>query len=496
MHSTTLEWADHLLPADAARGLAPAERRSVLLLIHLTLIGILVCAGLAESAVQIDHQILLYVACLGLTLSLAWILASWFWLRRTLFEPYCLFMVAAGLFNGGQAVLEVFGLNTTAMLAGRASPDVLIPGLYLVTLSMLTTHAGALFAAAGNTGRPPLEQSDEVDRLTAARRVGWVLLAIAAIPASVLLWQSVGIVLDYGYMWLYRRDESLSVIWALTGFLVPGILFLVAGSKGKRWIQVLCLSLAALYAAINLFLGVRGTVVISGVVIAWMFDRTVRRIPRTLIVVLAVLGLVALSFIRETRATGGRWRLTIDDQIESLSNLQNPVSSAVSEMGYSLVTVTHTLSLVPAVRDFDYGTSYLYAISTIVPNLGWDVHPGKAHGLLSDWLVQTVEPAVAAAGGGLGYSFIAEAYLNFGWIGGPLWLALLGYLFTRVFLMADSGDPARQACVASFLCSFLVFARGESAIVFRGAVWYALLPYLLTLAISIRRDRRAASTWL
>ncbi len=460
------------------------------MLLHLTLIGVLVCAGLAKSALQIDSDTLVYATSVAFTFSFIWILASWLWLRGTLFEPYALFMLAAGLFNGGQAILEVFGLNSGAMLSGRASPDVLAAALYFVTLCLMTTHAGALLAASAPSPNRADSPHGSTDRSRATRRVGWILLAIAAIPASVLIWQSVSIVLDYGYIWLYRRDDSASVVWALTGLLVPGILFVLAAAKETRWMQAFCVILAALYAGVHLFLGSRATVVISGVAFAWVFERSIHRLPRALIVALCMIGLLAISFVRETRGASGRSRLTMDGQIEALSKLQNPVVSALSEMGYSLTTVTHTLSLVPASRDFDYGTSYLYAASTIVPNLGWDVHPGKAHGLLSDWLVQTVEPAVAASGGGLGYSFIAEAYLNFGWVGGPICLALVGFAFTRLFLMADNGDPARHALVASFLASFLVFARGESATVVRGVVWYALIPYLLVLGISVRRRRR------
>jgi oligosaccharide repeat unit polymerase len=495
MHSTTLEWDTGPLPVGALRGLIAAEKKNVLLLVHLTLIGVWVCAGLAESAVQIDRQTLLYTVAVAFTLSFTWILASWLWLRGSLFEPYPLFMIAAGLFNGGQAILEVFGLNSGMMLSGRAPADVLISALYLVTLCLMTTHAGALFSASGRSAAASRIPEDCRDRARATRRVGWILLAVAAVPASILIWQSVSIVLDYGYIWLYRRDDSTSVVWILTGLLVPGILFLLAGAKESRWTKAFCLALASSHAAIHLFLGSRGTVVISGVAFAWVFERSIRRLPRSLIIGFCLVGLVAISFVRETRGSLGRSRLTMDDQIESLSRLRNPIASAVSEMGYTLVTVTHTLSLVPASREFDHGTSYLYAASTIVPNLGWEVHPGKAHGLLSDWLVQTVEPAVAAAGGGLGYSFIAEAFLNFGWVGGPIWLAFLGFGVTRLFLLADAADPARRAFVASFLCSFLVFARGESATVVRGVVWYALVPYLLVLAISVRRRRRFSRQW-
>jgi hypothetical protein len=103
---------------------------------------------------------------------------------------------------------------------------------------------------------------------------------------------------------------------------------------------------------------------------------------------------------------------------------------------------------------------------------------------------------VAAAGGGLGYSFIAEAYLNFGWFGAPIWLAFIGYLLMRLFMQSDTSDPARHAMVASFLSFFFVFTRGESAIVVRGLVWYACLPYLLAAILTIRGRRREVRTTL
>src|SRR5690606_22908143 len=140
-----------------------------------------------------------------------------------------------------------------------------------------------------------------------------------------------------------------------------------------------------------------------------------------------------------------------------------------------------------------HGASYFYALTAIMPNVGWEVHPTIRHGTLSEWLVKTVDPVIAAAGGGLGCSVIAEAYLNFGWVGGPLWLMLLGYGLSWLFMKSDGTDPARLALAASFLSFFFVFARGEAAIVARGLVWYALAPYLLAVLLT-KRSRQNSQT--
>jgi oligosaccharide repeat unit polymerase len=463
-------------------------RPTPIFVIHGILVFLLAAAGLLQSVLQLDAERLHYPACLAVTATFSWILISWYWLRRTLFEPYPLFMLAAALFNAGQAFLEVLGWNANGMLGGRVAPEILTTALYQVAISVALMHAGALVAYA-NRGRRDEAEPDEARR-RASRMAGWCLLGVSIVPTVILFRGSFSLVMDHGYMSLFRNFNTLSTALALSAFLVPGIIFLLAGSARSTGVQLFCLAVTVAYAGMYLFLGARGSAAMTCVAVVWVFDRAIRPIPRTLIAVLALVAMIVFPLVRETRATSGRYRMTLEDQLQTLSNLENPVSSSVSEMGHSLVTVTHTLSLVPEVRPYDNGASYFFALAAIIPNLGWAVHPSIQHGLLSEWLVKTVDPVIAAAGGGLGFSFIAEAYLNFGWFGGPLWLGAVGFGLCWLFLKADGADPARHALAASFLAFFFVFARGEAAIVARGLVWYALLPYLLAVILTTRKRLR------
>jgi oligosaccharide repeat unit polymerase len=460
-------------------------RRKAILFVQVAWMAVLCAAGLIYPMSQLDPETLIYPVCLSATLTLVWALWSWYLLRGTLFEPYPLFLLSAGLFNAGQALLELFGMNSDGILHGRVSPDILVPALHLVAVGAAFLHCGALMALAGKRGED-LAAAAAPARSRATRWVGWFLLAVAVVPTVTLFQTSFAVVMDHGYMSLFRDLNTRSTALALSAFFVPGILFLLAGSKQKRGVQILCLTLTAAYAGMYLFLGARGSAAMICVAVAWVFDRSIHRLSRVLILLMAVAALIVFPLIRETRSTGGRYRLSFEDQLETLTNLESPVSSSVSEMGFSLVTVTHTLTLVPASRPYDYGASYWYALMAIIPNVGWEVHPTVAHGLLSDWLIRTVDPVVARSGGGLGFSFVAEAYLNFGWYGGPVWLGLVGFVLSRLFLKADGMDAARHAFAASFLSFFFVFARGEAAIVARGLVWYAVVPYILVVMLTAR----------
>src|SRR6185312_5686659 len=154
--------------------------------------------------------------------------------------------------------------------------------------------------------------------------------------------------------------------------------------------------------------------------------------------------------IAATRDTSGADRLSAGALINAFSGINNPAVAILSETGGTMVTVAHTLTLVPSVRGYDFGAQYFFAGTSLVPNLFWTLHPAVAHGLASDWLVWLVDPSFAAQGGGFGYSFIAEGYLNFGWFA-PLFLGVVGYFFARlVFWGCRTGAPVRLAAVASF----------------------------------------------
>jgi oligosaccharide repeat unit polymerase len=148
---------------------------------------------------------------------------------------------------------------------------------------------------------------------------------------------------------------------------------------------------------------------------------------------------------------------------------------------------------VPSSRAFDNGVSYAYAILTVFPNLFWPVHPTIAHGTASDWLVSTVDPFAAANQGGLGYSCIAEAYLNFGWTGVAIIMSIVGFGAGKLGIVQREENRGRLAMVAAFTAFALRFPRDESASLVRAFAWYSFLPYVSARLVSqLGRSLRVA----
>jgi oligosaccharide repeat unit polymerase len=411
------------------------------------------------------------------TLSIAWILCSWYWLRGSLFEPYGLFVIATALFNGGKAPLELLGVNPKGILEGRFPQELVVCSLYLVTISILALHTGALVALAMRRSRSIT--CNRTQRERAVRITGWALLAASTFPSYLLLRKSLFIVMEHGYMELFRQSNSIGLLGTLSGLFVPGLIYLMAGTKGHRSVLYGAMAAGGVYIAICLLIGERAAAVMGGVAMAWVYDRTVRRIPRWLVVTAAVMALVVFTFVKDTRQQSDQSRTDLKQRWTAISAPQTLIYASLAEMGETQSVVAHVVALVPAVRDFDFGVSYLFGVVGIVPNVGWEVHPSVAHGLLCDWLIRTVDPVIADSGGGLGFSYIAEAYLNFGWAGGPVLIGIMGFGLGCLFNGVDHGDAGRTALVASFLSVILIAVRGESAVILRGLVWYSVFPYFL-----------------
>jgi hypothetical protein len=452
----------------------------------------LILAGLLAESLDLnpEHATTAFSICVA---SIAfWTFWSWYKVQGTIFDPYALVLLSSWLFNGGQILLEVFRLNENGILDSRFSPETVLKTEYLVALAICSVHFGALIAnPAGDAARRGHTKSGGIRRDLSwhTRWAGWAMLLVSIGPAILVFQDAARTVLAGGYLSLYQR--SLETGFATTprviaNFLVPSALFLLAGSKGKRTAVAVSAIVVVAYAAATFFLGSRSAASTALIAYVWLYSRTICRIrARYLMVPALLLAFVAFPLIRVVRDTRGTDRMSLEATRGAWSAIDNPVVSALSEMGHSMCTVSHTLELVPAFRPFDAGTSYAYGFLAAVPNVAWPVHPTTAHGTLSTWLVRTVEPMTAATGGGLGYSYIAEAYANFGWIGVPAILFFFGLAASRLSSLAmQRTDPAMLALTAASLAVAIIYARAETADFVRDTTWYAIAPFLLVRFLS------------
>jgi hypothetical protein len=477
---------------ESIQSISPSVRGQRVVLAHGLVCGVVAPCVAAASYSLRGSESLIYPLCLALTVLLGWSMWSWHAVSRRLFDPYGLFLVVAFLFNSGHALLATFGANPLGVLDERFSVDTTVMTLTFTLLSLAAFHLGALLSLTVKSkerGAAPEPSVEDINTL------GWAMFAIAAIPAAIVLYDALTVTLPSGYFALFGSDAPVGFDAAprvLASLLVPAALFLLAGSQKSVLQRGVSAGVLGTYSLTMLIVGSRAPAMMSLVAYAWLWNRVIRRIPKAILVTGTIGVLFLLPLVRTVRGDLGADRFLAPSLRDAFLTIDSPALESVREMGGTMKTIAYTIDLVPDTRDYDRGLSYAYAMLTIVPNAFWELHPTIAHGLAGRWLTNTVDPVLARMGGGLGYSFVAESYLNFGWLG-PFVLCVFGFALGRFAQWAScSASLLRAAVAATFVSSFLFFARSETGAIVRPLFWCSLMPFLACCLLARVRQRIVA----
>jgi oligosaccharide repeat unit polymerase len=461
---------------------------------------------------------------LGLTI---WFFVSWYLSTERLFDPYVLFLIASTIFNGGQGILEVFGLNVDGYLHGKFSFAESLQIIYTVALGIGGMHAGALLCLAlehkqnqsdrarsfleGLSGRKVFSQLGELRQpsrllalppalppashqsflsdiipLNSALAVGKFFFYISILPVLITVLGAIVAARAGGYESLYQNQATgaAGAATVIADFLFPGVYLIVAAGNRAPRLRTAALWLMMLYTVGKMATGTRGAATMPLLALLWLWDRVVKPVPRGLLIGGALfLLIVVFPFIGATRnETAGVDPTSIDFITKTLFGADNPLVASISEMGFSATTIGWTYDLVPKVRPFAMGSSFLVAVLTLIPNVfAAGRHPAltmTGYDIPDFWLVSEIDKEFFERGGSFGFSFIAEAYLNFGWFG-ILYMIALGFAFAKfVQWSMKDGDGVKMAIVATFVSFFLFYPRGSVQMICRPFLWYAVFPYI------------------
>lgn len=425
-----------------------------------------------------------YGLCVFLGIFSIWSLWSWKRVTGYYCDLYSLVLLTLVLFSGGQAILEIFELNPHGILNGIHPESVTKDCVLLVVNCLMAFHSGALLHAFTLRNRKPAEIAAMEETAKPSRGLGTIMIMISLAPASYVLYQDWIVAQAYGYMALYQQSNVPTGVdnWyaILATFLVPGALLLLAGSQG-RYIGVLIpWILIAVPSVAYLLIGHRNVGLQALAALLWLHSAAIKPISRKFVILGVVIGLFVVPALASLRDDPAYSKNKLEFLLNAFEKIESPLVSNLTEMGGTLSTIVYTVELVPQVRPYDWGLGYLTALTTVIPNLFWDIHPAQKRGAPTEWLINQVDPYVARFGGGIGFSMIAEAYLNFTWYGAPFFMLFLGFTVgSFVLWVLERPDSLRLATEASLISFVLFFARADSHMIMRPLFWMCLIPYLI-----------------
>lgn len=412
--------------------------------------------------------------------------------KKGVFHISIFFVLMLFLFLQGQVLLNAFNITIDGLLSNKFSNTDLTNGILQIhifiaifIIAVALNRKGCERAMCGNH-----EKLIGEDRT--ALKVGYII-SLCSIPFELYVSiTKLNLALTSGYASLYQEVALNSIPSSakiLSYFFMPGCFYIFFSSQSGSFHEKLAVVLLSTHMTIQLLTGYRSLGIIPMLLIIYGLsekskflhaksNKKMKKRIRLLCVLTLLIVILVFPVVRATRNSGGITNLTLDE-VFSVEN--NEIFSTINDMGKSMQTVIYTQQLVPAVYPFRYGVSYLVNLTEAIPNLFWARHPAEVYGSLGRWITKIVDPSFYEFGGALGYSCVAEAYINFSWIGVIVFAFLLGTIITNVENRVENSSYAVSyaswVIVANYL---LMYPRGELSTIVRGFFWYMLIPLAFT----------------
>ena len=435
-----------------------------------------------------EHYLITTVGLLGIA---QYVFSLWTWKKtgHNLLSPYIMFLSALYIFSVSQGLLYPLNLvsETKNLIGFLGITEQDLFKSELPTLIMLALfHIGALGSKHFNSNS---EYSNDTHRIQVETKklkgIGLFLFVISAYPyiSETITSMISSIAFGYGSTYGIGRVGLDNMNAIIGGFFIPSIICLFIVYKDNKLKRTFLLLLMIVIIVMNLTIGRRSYAVILLCLVLVMYNYLVRRFSRRYLLVGMLGGFIFLQLlatIAETRT---------ESHSVSLSEFKmqdNAAIDAIAEMGLSQMCLIKTMEIVPQHDSYRYGKSYIYSLTTIIPNLGfWKVHPAKTEANMSEWLTNKIDVSF-----GTGFSMCAEAWVNFGYWGVFLFLIfgrVLGNLFGRIDVSIVEGRLAFLAFLLIMFWFCMILPRNSFISVVRSFFYYAGPIYLYASSLLQKR---------
>ncbi len=321
-------------------------------------------------------------------------------------------------------------------------------------------------------------------------------LVLTAVGIGALVWgiHTLGFdrLANATYFETYRLVRTYDPRFFISSLqIVPMGLYLAAASAPLNRLAIV-LGVGGAWAGCIFLLGFRGFALVPILTLLAVLSKRGFRLPVSAYAVGVLIAMLAIPAVRVFRADPLAQR-----SLGGLLVASHPFE-ALQEMGGSLRPLVHTLELLDD-ESFRWGQSYWQAAKLVVPNLETEWQGDSYIPLeqlpLSHWVSKLAAPWSYQNYGGLGFSAVAEPYMNFGPAGVVVYFLLLGGALVWVDRI-DASRPIRLAVWAMVLGPMLWTTRNTLAVFFRPAVWgicAAFGAHLLSRSLSAVKNPRSAA---
>ena len=457
--------------------------KSIKIQINLAGIALLIVCGLFFSNISTYNLEALRILGSFALIQLIYILYSWKKLTGSIFDAYIIFIVACFAFNLSQPILEIFNAVSPArsiITHYNYTFDVYCPATFISFYFILFFHLGAVasYKHRENSIKSQNFQQYKIDQKSIYKVAFY--FAILSFPGYIYN-TIVNMIISAteGYGAIYTEGSGRLKILGLIGdYYVPAIICMyfssVALNRKKK--QTIIIIITTVFIPPLIIGGRSNAIIILAILfLIYTFFHKINKKFLLYVGVGAYIMFIVFALIAGNRGGGMKAYKSVQyDEDEK----GNPALFTISEMGGSMQPLMNCLQIIPNSQDYRYGQSYLYATTTIIPNVGiWKVHPATKYANLGNWLKDYLNLPY-----GPGFSIVAEAYYNFGYCGFVI-MFIFGFVFAKILSNASSRnlyvDPIKTVMALVFLWLTIKLVRNSFEFAVRALLYYYLPMYLL-----------------
>lgn len=330
------------------------------------------------------------------------------------FSPTNIILMCFILFQFGLPILYAVDSGYQNWYLQQMSSDALVRNAIFSVVCIEVFAYGLIVAPKRETNKKEnegfLSDNNKKTILFFARTLLFITGAVA-VPLGIYV-SYLGIIHGYNYI----KDDSMNIYNGLTRFaqefFVAAIILCIVFSEEKKSKKIYKF-IAIMYSLILLLSGAR--TVSLAIFLTLLFIKNEEdpkhKVKKTIAILLGIAVIAfAGSAVAEQRYAGKITNESLNKRIESV----------VEEMGFNFTTINFVESFVPSVKDYQYGKTYMKSVISLVPKTldptGTLERMNEAvpENELVEWLSSKYGKLYAF---GVGYSVIAEAYYNFGYMG-------------------------------------------------------------------------------
>ena len=399
-------------------------------------------------------------------------------------SPDLLYLVAYFIFHMGYTVLWLFGI-IPEVHSIFISKSLWPKTMYLVNLGIIGFLFGYVLAAGNRAKRPDIQPKKVPAPMWALIGLSFMIFSLA-IHFTYILVVGPETFLTRGYDVFAHMEKyaSYTILWVLMPqiFLIGFSVYIisVAIAHGTLLKAKFGMVLFGLHIFLLITEGARTPLVVTTLVLVLVYHYLIKPIKLRWLVLGGVLAMFLFGIIGIVRMAAAFDVSKLGTEYKYAQQTgQTRWYNTLVEAGGSVRTVNMIVDITPDEVPYWYGRSYVVSILHLVPYL-----QGILYKVNYRWARTAGDVLVgifaSREDAGLGFSMVAEGYLNFGIPGAFLHMMFLGIWIRRLYLkFASFLTPSRAILFFASMGIFIMAIRNTTNTVFAPILHVLAMAWLL-----------------